>query len=624
MPLLLAAVGCAKYNTYYNARHHFENAEHTRNEALKLHQDPPKPAGAQKSEYERAIKKAQKILDEYPGHSLTDDALFLQAKAHFRLESYRQSIRKLNLLFQNFPATPYLEEALYLQGLNYLLIGALDSSQDYLDRLAKNYPESKFQAETRKVSGDNAFAMKDWETAAVSYREYLDLKGEIAERDRVGLKLAECYWELEDYRPAAEVLQDVSQNTSSAELAFRARLLRARVHSRLGDFEIVGQMVDQLREDASIYSADGDVVLIEAEALLAQDKPDAAAPLLQSMPVDWQTPAVKARAAEILGQIFLARGKWDKARENFQTALLNRDALDDEDLVRRLNDNLQDYLAADQALPDAKGNRVARLKLLQANSLLFGFDRPHMAATLYGEAAIDTAADTTVAARAYYGAYLTYDRYLDEPDSAEIFRTALAERFPDSPQAFEARADSDTDLLGYLLAIRSAQQSENFANLSATEKAALRELGDVDTANTRLANRPLPGVRRRMIYFARRDNLVFEPPAGAVELITARQLQLVADRALDATQQAQFDSLQSVSPTGPDGLTVDTGGDPLGLRPPLGPSDSPDSTAQDLRSGAQKVDSEAKTTAEKDQDDPDTKDKDEKKKKQDDDWDFLR
>ena len=103
--LLVALAGCAKYNTYYNAKKAFDQAELVRTEAIRKHEDPPKPAGLQKTDYETAIQKAQKVLDEYPGHDLTDDALFLQAKAWHRLESYRMSIRKLDLLFRNFPAT---------------------------------------------------------------------------------------------------------------------------------------------------------------------------------------------------------------------------------------------------------------------------------------------------------------------------------------------------------------------------------------------------------------------------------------------------------------------------------------------------------------------------------------
>ena len=88
-----------------------------------------------KQDYQQAIKKAQKILDEYPGHSLTDDALFLQGKSYQRIASYRMSIRKLDLLFTNFPQTPYLEESIFLQAVNYLMLGDAGRSQDLLDRL---------------------------------------------------------------------------------------------------------------------------------------------------------------------------------------------------------------------------------------------------------------------------------------------------------------------------------------------------------------------------------------------------------------------------------------------------------------------------------------------------------
>ncbi len=596
LPVLLLAAGCAKFNTYYNAKRAFDKAEAIREDALKKHLDPPTPVGTQKVDYEMAIKKAQKVLDEYPGHGLTENALFLQGKAHHRLEAFRQSIRKLDLLFQNYPATDFMEEALYLQGLNYLLIGALDSSQDYLDRLAKNFPDSKYQAETRKVSGDNAFAMKDWEAAAISYREYLDLKGEVAERDRVGLKLAECYWELEDYYPAAEVLQEVGHNTESADLAFRSRLLRARVHVRMQDYEVVELLVAQLRDEAPIYKSEGDVLLVEAESLIAQGKAEEVAPLLQSMPTDWETPSVKARASEILGQIFLDRGDWEDAREKFQTAMLKKDSLEDEDRVRRLNENLKDYLAADQALPDAKGARVARLKLLQANSLLFGFERPNMAATLYVEAAVDTAADSTVAARALYGAYLTYGQYLDLPDSAALHQAALEQRFPDSPQAFEARGEGGANLLGYLLEIRASQQEINLANLSPEERADLQQLGEVDTAGVGIGNRPMEGVRRRMVYLARRDNMIFQPPELAVQSITERQRLAVQEDAQDAMEQAEFDSVWALENGVPRTVRTDSSlVDEFGNTTPLDPNnptgavvpEEPELTEEEIKAAAE-------------------------------------
>ncbi len=536
--VLFLVTGCAKYNTYYNAKRAFDSAEHERDEAIKQHKDPPKPTGQQKTNYETAARKAQKILDEYPGHSLTDDALFLQGKAYYRLESYRMSIRKFELLFQNFPATPYLEEALYLQALNYLLIGAVDRSQDFLDLLANQFPDSDYQAETLKVSGDNAYTLEKWRAAADSYQEYLDRFPGDFDRDRIGLKLAECYWELREYDPAATVLQEVSNSTSSNEMAFRARLLRARVHVRIGDYEVSDLLLDELEKEAEIYRSQGEVQLTRAEGLVAQDKGEQASPLLENMPAEWETPEVKARAAEILGNLYLERGELEEARKKFQDALRRKDALEDLNRCRILNQTLSDYLAAEQALPDAKADRVPRLKLLQANSMLFGFERPGEAARLYVEAAADSAADSTTAARSLYGAVISYRNYLDRPDSAEIYAGQLTERYPDSPQAYEVRTGQEGDLLGFLLARQASQQQERYADLSPEELIELNTITGLEESVGTGRSRGLEGVRRRLVYLARRDNILVNPSPELIQAATSRQAALQAAATAASTAAA--------------------------------------------------------------------------------------
>ena len=539
--LLFVGAGCAKYNTYYNAKRNFDDAEYVREEALRKHEDPPEPSGAQKTNYLEAIQKAQKVLDEYPGHDLTDDALFLQAKAHSRMSSYRQSIMKLDLLFLNYPATEYNEEALYLQALSYLMIGALDRSQEYLDKLATQYPDSKYQSETLKVSGDNSYILEDWEIAATNYQNYMDNFPDDGEMDRIGLKLAECYWELERYLEASEVLQAVDQNTTSAELGFRSRLLRARVHVRLGDFEVVDFLMEGLEDEATIYNSNGEVVLIGAESLVAQGRGDEAAPLIESMPEEWNTSLVKSRAADILGYLYLERGDLEEAAEQFTMAVRGRDELDDYNRTRILDQNLKDYLAAEQALPDARAERVPRLKLLQANALLFGFDRPAEAGLMFREAGLDTAADSLLAPRGLYGAVVVYRDFLDEPDSVEFFGAILEERYPESPQAFELRMGAEGDLLGFLLAQKDSAQITYLASLTPEELEELQK-----TTLTGGSGRPggrrgeYEGVRRRMVYLSRRDNLVFAPPEGAME---AAQLRLEAQRQQILQDAAEIEAM---------------------------------------------------------------------------------
>ncbi len=541
--LLLALAGCAKYNTYYNAKKAFDQAELVRTEAIRKHEDPPKPAGLQKSSYELSIQKAQTVLDEYPGHDLTDDALFLQAKAWHRLEGYRMSIRKFDLLFRNFPASEYSEEALYLQGLNYLLINSLDKSREYLTQLERRFPDSEFQSETLKVSGDNAFALEKWAEAADAYRRYLDENRRAQERDRIGLKLAECLWELDDYDGAADVLKEVSENSTSAELSFRARLLRARVYVRIGDYELADALLAGLSGEAEIYGARGDVRLAEAESMVAQQRPDDAVTLLEAMPPDWATPSIKARSSEMLGDLYMVRGDWEKARASYQEAQRRRSDLEDPERVRRLGDTLKDYMAADQALVDANGAKAASLRLEKANALLFGFERPQEAVGFYAAAATDTSAERTVAARSLYGAFITYRDYLDEPDSARFYADQLESRYPDSPQAYEARSGGEADLLGYLLARRQLEQEARLAAMTPEERLALESgetsfVGDLVRRNERG-----DGLRRRTVYLARRSNLQF--PATEQELAVEAQ-RAQADRAL-ASRNAASDSVRAAA-----------------------------------------------------------------------------
>jgi TolA-binding protein len=510
--MVVTLAGCAKFNTYYNAKKAFDEAERLREDQIKKGEDVSKPSGTQKTSYENAYKKAQKILDEYPGHALTDDALFLQAKASQRLNNYRNSILKLNLLFTNFPQTPYMEEALFLQGVNYLMVGEAQRSRDTLDSLEKQYPKSRFQAQALRTSGDNAYSLEAWAEARDAYTAYLAQHADDNDADEIGLRLATSQWKLKDYADAATALRTVIDRTDSAERSFNARLLLARCLTRVGDTAATDALLGPLREDAEIYSKQGNVVIADAENLLAKGDRDGAKALLEGIPTEWGARDVKAVAADMLASIYLQRGELDEARKQYADAVPGGELLDDVDESKRLLKTIQDYLAAENALPDAAPEKAARLRLLQANALLFGFERPRAALDLYAAVAADSAADSTVAARALYGAMVVYDQ-LALPDSSTLYANLLTTRYPESAQAYRVVHGASADLLTFLLAKQELQ-------LAASAKPA----GDAETG---LPPPPIPGrghgpgLRRQMVYLQRRPNIVFPPPQVALRRLQA-------------------------------------------------------------------------------------------------------
>ncbi|MEZ4386617.1 MAG: tetratricopeptide repeat protein [Candidatus Krumholzibacteriia bacterium] len=511
--VLLLAAGCAKYNTYYNAKRSFDEAERLREESIKAGTDVETASRGQRQKYLLAVDKAKKLLRDYPGHSLTDDALFLMGKSYQRLASYRESIRRLDQLFINFPATDYMEEAIFLQAVNYLMLGNAARSQEYLDRLETQFPESRFRPEALRSSGDNAFALKDWEAAVTAYSRFLERYPDADDWDQSSLRLAEALWELDRYAEAATVLDGIADRSTHADRVFLAGLLEARCRARLGENARADELISKLKNEAEFYQKQGDVTLVEAENLLAAGDLAGGMAMLEGMPQEQQNADVKPVRADLLARAYLKQGELEKAREMFQQAVGGGDRLDDPDGTRLLFDTIKDYLAAEGQLPDADPPRAARLRLIKANAMLFGFDRPRQALDLYAGVAADTAADTTVAPRALYGAMLVYENWIDAPDSAAVFRDELRRRFPLSAQSYQADAGPSADLLGYLL----EREEQHLAALRADSTGLdLASLGGGEGSAARRGT----GLRRQTVYLQRRANLVYPPPEAALLALT--------------------------------------------------------------------------------------------------------
>lgn len=521
---LLVAAGCAKYNTYYNAKKAFDEAEHQRAESIKSGADVETASRGQQQKYELAIDKSKKLLRDYPGHGLTDDALFLMGKSYHRLASYRESVRRLDQLFTNFPATEFMEEAVFLQAVNYLMLGDASRSQDLLDRLARQYPDSRFRSEALRSSGDNAFALERWTEAADSYSRFLERFPEAENWDDSALRMAESLWELARFEEAAEVLDDVLARSLNADRVFRARLLMARCRVRLGEYETVDEQVSLLKNQAEIYAKQGDVTLVEAENLIARGDLDGGMAMLLGMPDD-QADArdVKAVRADMLGYGYIQQGDLEKAKESFSDAVTGGEILEDIDGTRLLLETIKDYLAAEGQLPDADPPRAATLRLIKANALLFGFDRPREALDTYAAVAADTAADSTAAPRALYGAMLVYENWFQQPDSAAIYRDELNARYPESPQAYQAQTGETADLLAFLL-----QQEEARLEVMRSDSTLTT---DQLTGSGRSHGGRGTGLRRRMVYFHRRDNLVFPAPEAALLALSEKLAEARAEAA---------------------------------------------------------------------------------------------
>jgi len=450
--IVAGVVGCAKFNTFWNAKKAFSDAEHIYKQRLKNGEDAAKPTATQITDYNRAIKKCQKMLEEYPGHGLTDDALFMMAKAYYRIQSYLMSISRLDLLFTNFPSNKFMEEALYIQAANHLLIGDMRGANSLLVQLQQQFPDSRFQAEVLKVGGDNAYSSEHWDQARGSYTQYLESYSEDENAPQAGYNLAYCHWKLGEYELAHDRLEAVVAGQSTdLELLFSVRLLTVRCLTRMGRYQEAMALADELAPEAEVHLAQGIHALAKAETLILQDNYDEAAPLLENMPADWNTGEVTPRLGELLGSVYLYKWDLENAREQYQQATRNPRVTDDPEYCKRISDALNDYNNTEFRMDTAGEDALPAYKLVQANILLFHLDRPDLALELYRDVASTAEFDSTSAARGLYGAAIIYRDYTAQPDSVDVMLAHLRSDYPDSPQAFMLDPDTDHDLYVFVM-----------------------------------------------------------------------------------------------------------------------------------------------------------------------------
>jgi len=129
--LIFTLIGCAYFNTFYNAMKLFDEAQ----EIGFDDQGRPKSNAIQK--YNKAIKKCGVILTDYKKSKWADDALFLLARCFFyKGNSFTLAIEKFEDLISFYPESPFVPDAMiYIAKSNYRFNDqekALEQLQNFL------------------------------------------------------------------------------------------------------------------------------------------------------------------------------------------------------------------------------------------------------------------------------------------------------------------------------------------------------------------------------------------------------------------------------------------------------------------------------------------------------------
>ncbi len=137
-------ISCAYFNTFYNAKTYFNEAERTYKERGNTSESLKK--------YRKVIEKCSKVLDRYPKSKYVDDALYLMALSYMRIGEKQKAKRKFEELFTFYPHTRYKNKALLDYASLLVSLGMYDSAKSVIEHI-----NTKKKDEVRLVLSKLAF-----------------------------------------------------------------------------------------------------------------------------------------------------------------------------------------------------------------------------------------------------------------------------------------------------------------------------------------------------------------------------------------------------------------------------------------------------------------------------------
>jgi TolA-binding protein len=213
--VVLFSVGCAYFNTFYNAKQLYKEAETTRAKGT-----PDQAA----TKYDGAIKKCLDLIRFHPNSRYVDDALYMVGMSHFYRGEYVQSQASFRDLLDRFPHSEFAERAWFQMGLAGLREGDVAGAASAFESLEKAFPKSDYVVEAAYRTAESRLNSEDAEEARAALLEFIEKHPQSRFVGDAELEIARTYYDEARFEEARREYEQVLKHGPSAEQRYEAEL----------------------------------------------------------------------------------------------------------------------------------------------------------------------------------------------------------------------------------------------------------------------------------------------------------------------------------------------------------------------------------------------------------------
>ncbi len=206
--MLILLLGCAYYNTFFNAQKYYNLAQ-KKQKNIKSNQRLP---GDIKKNYQAAIEKSWKLIKIYgDSNKYADDALLLIGKAYYNIGDYIKAERTLKQFLLKFLKSDLIPEAKLWLARTYVAQDKKEQALEILNSLLGQKLPKRLAAEAFYILGKLHFEEEDYSEAI----KYLSQAVKITDDDEIKgdalFMMGDAYYQLEEYENAIDSYDKLSK-----------------------------------------------------------------------------------------------------------------------------------------------------------------------------------------------------------------------------------------------------------------------------------------------------------------------------------------------------------------------------------------------------------------------------
>ena len=378
--LSLFLFSCTYYNTFYNAKRSFKEAEKKQKSLAS-----GRKSTAANAKYEEAIKKASKVLTFHPKSKWADDALFLIGRAYYNMGEYAKAERKFKELLASFPKSKFVMECHYYVSLcQYKSGNESDAIQSLKMIVQSSKTEKKKRAEVAFMLGEIYFEREEYDDAISHYQHLVENYKKDTLATIAQARIGESFWLKKDYACAKEAFAQVEKYDPKPDKVFESKFKSGECCYLMENFEEGMNIFTRLAKESKDSEKLPSVKLKIAEGILLSGKTEEAIQEYDNIIKDYPKTEHSAAALYQLGMLHQEEfGDLKKAKEMFDSCKTEspRSEIAKEALTRSANiSKVEEY---QKQLSEEETEKSGRALFLLAEHYLTQMNQPDSALAEY-------------------------------------------------------------------------------------------------------------------------------------------------------------------------------------------------------------------------------------------------